>query len=80
MDRFNHQLIKNLLPSDPQLKKLYDQHRKLEREVENLERFTAYSSSARLRLNELKKLKLKGVESILNILKTATVNHSSVAV
>ena len=65
MERADHELLMTVLFSDTELKKLYDRHRKLEKEVENLNRYAAYSSSAALRQKELKKLKLQGMEKIM---------------
>ena len=65
MESADHELLMNVVFSDTELKKLYNRHRKLEKEVENLERYAAYSSSAALRQRELKKLKLRGMERIM---------------
>lgn len=65
MEKADHDLLMSILFSDPEMKKLYDRHRKLEKEVENLERYASYSSSAALRQRELKKLKLRGMEEIM---------------
>ena len=69
MEKADHELLLSIVSSDPNLKKLYDGHRKLEKEVENLGRYAAYSSSAALRQQELKKLKLQKMEEIMTILK-----------
>ncbi len=65
MERADHELLMTRMFSDLELKKLYDRHRKLEKEVVNLDRYAAYSSSAALRLKEAKKLKLQGMEKIM---------------
>ncbi len=65
MERADHELLVSAMISDTELKKLYNRHRKLEKEVENLERYAAYSTSAALRQRELKKLKLRGMETIM---------------
>ena len=65
MEKADHELLMTILFSDPEIKKLYDKHRKLEKEVENLERYASYSSSAALRQRELKKLKLRGMEQLM---------------
>jgi hypothetical protein len=51
-----------------QLRRLKDQHRKLERELEHYGMYSAYSSSAKLKERELKKVKLKNKEMITTIL------------
>lgn len=65
MERADHELLMSKMFSDHELKKLYDRHRKLEKEVENLNRYAAYSSSAALKQTELKKLKLHNREMIM---------------
>jgi len=65
MERADHEFLMSVLFSDVELKKLYDRHRKLEKEVENLERYASYSSSAALRQREVKKLKLQGMEALM---------------
>ncbi|HQH27149.1 MAG TPA: DUF465 domain-containing protein, partial [Oligoflexia bacterium] len=47
---------------------LYEEHLELEKEVEKLERYAAYSSSAALRHKQLKKEKLRGMDAIMSIL------------
>ncbi len=68
MENTDHELLLSIVPSNPDLKRLYDRHRKLEREVQNLEPYASYSTSARLRQRELKKEKLRGMEMIMSIL------------
>ncbi len=65
MERADHELLMDVLTSDHELKKLYDRHRKLEKEVENLNRYAAYSSSAALKQRELKKIKLHHREQLM---------------
>ena len=68
MEKLDQELLLNIVPNSPDLKKVYTRHQKLEREVENLERYASYSSAARLRQLELKKAKLKEKEQMLAIL------------
>ncbi len=70
MEKLNHELLASFIPTNPDLKKIYMKHKKLNKEVENLEKFTAYSSSARLRQKELKKQKLYTVEKMIEIIKS----------
>ncbi len=69
MEKYDHDLIEELMPGDKKLKKLYSQHIKLEKEVSRFERYANYSPSAALRQKEMKKIKLRGVEEIMTILK-----------
>lgn len=69
MEKTDHELLLSIASTDPTLKKLYDEHRKLEKQVERFERYAAYSASARLRQQELKKEKLRGMDDIMAILK-----------
>ena len=66
MEQADQELLQTVITSDNKLKRLYDKHRKLEKEVENLERYKSYSSSAALRQRELKKQKLSGMEEIMD--------------
>lgn len=52
-----------------QLKRLQEQHRKLERELEHYGLYAAYSPAAQLKEQELKKRKLKNKELITAILR-----------
>ena len=52
-----------------QLRRLQDQHRKLERELEHYGLYSAYSPSAKLKEREIKKVKLKNKEMISSILR-----------
>lgn len=70
MEKMNHELLASIIPVNPDLKKIYMKHKKLNKEVENLEKFAAYSSSARLRQRELKKQKLYTVEKMIEIIKS----------
>lgn len=52
-----------------ELRKLKEQHRKLERELEHYGLYAAYSPSAALREQEIKKQKLRNKELITAILR-----------
>lgn len=68
MEKNYEELLMSVLPVNPEAKKLYDTHRKLERQVENLDPYTTYSSAAALRQKELKKQKLQKMERLMKIL------------
>lgn len=68
MERREHELVRKLSLSNPTLKKLYERHRKLEKQVSRFENLARYSSSAALKHSQLKKEKLKGVDSIMSII------------
>ncbi len=69
MEELEQQLIDQIVPVNPELKQLYNRHKKLEREVERFGRYAAYSSSAALRHQELKKQKLLEKDRIIALLK-----------
>jgi len=52
-----------------QLRRLKEQHRKLERELEHYGLYAAYSPAAQLKEQEIKKIKLKNKELISAILR-----------
>ena len=68
MEKVDHELLMRIADHNPLLQKLYAEHLKLEKEVERVGRYAAYSSSAALRQKELKKEKLKGMDTIMSIL------------
>ena len=68
MEKADQELLLRIVPSNPNLKRLYERHRKLEKEVENARRYAAYSSAASLRQQSLKKEKLRHREQIMEIL------------
>ena len=68
MEKADEELIEELAGSDSRLKQLYNQHRKLEKEVKKFERYLAFSSSTALKQRQLKKQKLLGMDSIMAIL------------
>ena len=68
MEKVDQELLLELAPAHPELKRLYEEHLKLEKEVERLERYSKYSSSAELRHKTLKKRKLMGMDTIMAIL------------
>ena len=69
MKKADQELLEDIIPSNVNLRRLYDRHRKLEKEVESIGRYARYSSAASLRQRELKKLKLQGMEEIMTILR-----------
>ena len=68
MNKADEELVLAIVPTKPTLKKLYQEHRKLEKEVARFERYSPYSSTADLKQKTLKKQKLKGMEQIMSIL------------
>lgn len=68
MEKADHELLLLLSPSDERLKKLYEQHKKLEKEVVRYSHYAKYSASAALKEKELKKSKLHGMDAIMEIL------------
>ena len=68
MDQADIQLITHLIPKNEKLRKLYNEHVKLDKQVARFQDYSNYSATAALRQQELKKAKLKGVDSIMEIL------------
>jgi len=69
MEKDYEELLIQAADTNPLLKKLQDEHLRLDKEVERFGRYAVYSSSAALRQKELKKAKLRTKECIVNILK-----------
>ncbi len=57
--------IENIESLDIDIKKLYDKHLKLAKEVTHIERYARYSNSAAIYHRQLKKEKLKSKESLI---------------
>ncbi len=68
MNKADEELLQAIAPTNPTLKKLYQEHLKLEKEVSHFELYSHYSTSADLQQKMLKKQKLKGMEQIMSIL------------
>ena len=68
MENTDRELILQLSPTNPRLKKLYDQHLKLDKMIVRFENYAVYSPSAELRAKELKLEKLRGVDEMMKIL------------
>lgn len=69
MEKLEQELLEKIVPINPELRQLYNRHRKLEKEVERFGRYAAYSSSAALKHQELKKEKLRDKDRIIALLK-----------
>ena len=68
MEKADQDLLLEIAQTDKTLNKLCQQHSKLEKQVENFERYAGYSTTARLRQQQLKKEKLRMKEAIVSIL------------
>lgn len=68
MEKADQELLLRVAAVDARLKKLYEQHQKLEEEVERFGRYAPYSPSAALKEHELKKEKLRSKDMIMAIL------------
>ena len=79
MEKADAELLDLLAESNNQVKKLYDHHQKLEREVARFARYANYSPSAGLRMSELKKEKLLGMERIMQALRAYRLEHQPTA-
>ncbi|MCC6953230.1 MAG: hypothetical protein IT290_03855 [Deltaproteobacteria bacterium] len=69
MERADEELLLNLSEHDTHLKKLYDRHMKLEREVTRYTQYASYSPFAALRASELKREKLRDMDHIMECLR-----------
>ena len=68
MERSDKELLLKLVPSNIELRKLYNQHRKLDKEAERFATYAKYSPWAALRHQEVKKAKLRSMDEISKIL------------
>ena len=67
MELKDQNLIAYLSETNPEIRKLYKKHLKLNKEVARYGRYAIYSASAALRTQELKREKLKIKEDLLHI-------------
>lgn len=74
MEKREREILQSLVASNREVKKLYDRHRKLEREIENFSRFIGYSGTASLKLAALKKEKLKNKEALISLMSENQLN------
>lgn len=68
MEKADHDLISRLSSENPTLKRLYREHRQLDKALKKFDRYAALSSSAAMRQQELKKQKLAGVDSMMELI------------
>ena len=68
MENAEYQLIEEIVHTNHTLRRLYNRHLKLKKELEHIEKYAPYSSSAAIQHSKLKKEKLKGKEEIMAIL------------
>lgn len=68
MEKVDHDLLLELADENYQLRRLYEEHLELEDQLKKFESRPVYSSVARMNQHHLKKRKLKGMDSIMNIL------------
>ena len=73
MEKRDSDVLLTLVASNHEIKRLYDRHRKLEREIENFSRYTGYSGSVALKIAALKKEKLMNKEALISKLNDARV-------
>ena len=64
-------LIETLLPTSPELRRLWEEHQRLERELESLRNRRILSSDEEAREREIRKIKLAGRDRIQAILRDA---------
>ncbi len=69
MEKIEEEILVELVERDPQIKKLYTQHQKLEREIASVSQYAVFSPAAKLRAQELKKEKLRGRDELMSILR-----------
>ena len=78
MEKADRELILNLKQTNPRLKKLYDEHVKLDKMIVRLEQYAKHSPSSGLKAKELKIEKLRGVDEMMKIISEARKNDNDV--
>ncbi len=69
MEENDLKLIRKLIPKDPELKTLWDEHLEYEEKLDQLNKRRYLSTEEDIRRKELQKLKLKGKDKIAEILR-----------
>ena len=70
MDKRDEELIRSLVDDDFELRKQYEQHGRLEQQIDRLKRKAHRSPAAEVERKRLQKLKLAGRDRMVGILKT----------
>lgn len=68
MEKIDKELLFQIAPTNHELQKLYQEHLSLEERLKELESRSVYTTSDALEIRQLKKEKLRGMDSILSIL------------
>lgn len=68
MERKDEELIASLLDGEPELRRYYDEHADLERQLEGLQHKHYLTPEEELEKKRLQKLKLAGKDKIMEIL------------
>ena len=68
MEKQDEELIQSLVDSDPELKKYYDEHIDLERQIEGLQHRAVLTPEQDFEKKRLQKVKLAGKDRIMEIL------------
>jgi uncharacterized protein YdcH (DUF465 family) len=68
MEKKDEELIKSLLPGDEELKRYYDEHLELERQLDEYNRRLYLTPEQDYERKELQKRKLQGKDRIMEIL------------
>jgi uncharacterized protein len=67
MERTEQEFIASLLDKDPELKKYYDEHQELEKQLEDYQHKTHLTPVEEVEKKRLQKLKLVGKDKIMEI-------------
>lgn len=67
MEKIDRSTILRLAEKNPEIKKLYMKHAKLDKEVEHFGRYAVYSTNAALKEKDLKREKLKTKENLISL-------------
>lgn len=68
MERTDRELIEQMMKNDIRLKRLYDQHHKLEQMLERFQGRAFLTSAEQREERDLKKKKLNGVDEMMRLL------------
>ena len=69
MEKHDEELIHSLLDQDEELRRLYDEHRQYERQLEDLRRKHHLTTEEEVEQKRVQKLKLAGMDRIMEIVR-----------
>ncbi len=78
MDQIDHALVERAAANNPQIRRLYHQHRELAQKIAALDHRGFLTESEKLEMKQLKKEKLKGKDELMKLISEYASNNACV--